>query len=66
MYMDNSNGYLTIRQVAERLQVSTRTIHRWLASGAIHAVRVNNTIRISEQEFNRVFGESRGGDNGGI
>jgi excisionase family DNA binding protein len=38
---------LTVREVAERLRVSTATVYRMCASGLLASVRVLNSIRIS-------------------
>lgn len=40
---------LKIPQVAERLQVSERTVHRLIASGELAATRIGRSVRISEQ-----------------
>jgi excisionase family DNA binding protein len=39
---------LTIRDVAERLQVSGRTIHRLVANGDISVIRIGRSVRVSE------------------
>lgn len=39
---------LTIREVAERLHVSGRTIHRLLANGDLTVIRIGRAVRISE------------------
>lgn len=40
---------LTIRDVAERLQVSPRTIHRLVASGGLAVIRIGRAVRVSEK-----------------
>ena len=40
---------LTIRDVAERLQVSPRTIHRLVASGDLTVIRISRAVRVSEE-----------------
>ncbi|MEP7172436.1 MAG: helix-turn-helix domain-containing protein [Aestuariivirga sp.] len=40
---------LTIKDVAERLQVSCRTIHRLVANGNLAVIRIGRAIRISEE-----------------
>jgi excisionase family DNA binding protein len=40
---------LTIRDVAERLQVSGRTIHRLIASGDLTVIRVGRSVRVTEE-----------------
>ena len=37
---------LTIEQVAEQLQVSTKTVRRMIDSGALYAVKAGGQIRI--------------------
>ena len=45
--------YLTIRQAAERLQVSTKTISRRIADGSLPCVRLGaRTIRIRDVDLN--------------
>ena len=39
---------LTIRDVADRLQVSSRTIHRLVASGGLTVIRIGRSVRVSE------------------
>jgi len=44
---------ISIKEVAKRLSLSPRTLHRMNASGKIFApIRVNNSIRFNEQELN--------------
>ena len=38
--------YLTIPEVAERLQVSQRTVFRWMAEGLLPVVRVGKVTRV--------------------
>ncbi len=40
---------LTIRDVAERLQVSGRTIHRVVANGDLTVIRIGRAVRVSEE-----------------
>ena len=40
--------FLTIRNVAERLQISERTIHRLISGDELTVVRVGRSVRISE------------------
>ena len=40
---------LTIRNVADRLQVSARTIHRLVANGDLTVIRIGRSVRVSEQ-----------------
>lgn len=40
---------LTIRDVAERLQVSGRTIHRLVANGNLMVIRIGRAVRVSEE-----------------
>ena len=42
---------LTISQTAEHLQVSTKTIHRWIKAGDLIAHRLGHQFRISEADL---------------
>jgi len=39
---------LTVKQVAERLQVHPITVRRWIYSGKLRAVRTDGAVRIEE------------------
>jgi excisionase family DNA binding protein len=43
--------YYSIRTVAEALDVSARTIRRWIASGNLTVHRVNGVVRIAEGDL---------------
>lgn len=52
--------YLTVKQAAERLQVSTKTISRRIEDGSIPVIRLGNkTIRIDENELQRYIDSRR-------
>jgi len=49
--------FLTVRQVAARLQVTERTVHRWLAAGEIRQAPLpGRTLRIPASELVRLAG----------
>ncbi len=39
------------KDVAQRFSVSTKTIYRWVDSGALHAHRFGAQLRISEEDI---------------
>ena len=46
---------LTIAQTASMLQVSPRTIHRWIKAGTLRAFRVGNRgVRIHPEDIDRI------------
>ena len=49
---------LTVIEAAELLQVSTRTIRRLTASGALRAVRVGRAVRLRIAEIERFLASS--------
>ena len=51
--MDVSRPYLTIRETAALLALSTRTIHRYIAEGKLKAYRVagEKVIRIKREDM---------------
>jgi excisionase family DNA binding protein len=51
--------YLTVRDVASMLQVSTRTIHRLKAAGEIPHYRIGRGVRFSADEIQEWLGKRR-------
>ncbi len=51
--MDTSRPYLTIRETAALLALSTRTIHRYIAEGKLKGYRVagEKVIRIKREDI---------------
>jgi excisionase family DNA binding protein len=45
--------YLKTQDVAARLNVSTKTINRWIHKKGLPAVKIFGVVRIPEKEFNR-------------
>jgi excisionase family DNA binding protein len=41
---------LSIRQVAERYGVCTKTVSRWIKSQGLHSHKIGRTIRIAEED----------------
>lgn len=51
---------LTIKDVAERLQVSGRTINRVVANGDLTVIRIGRAVRVSEEALKAFLtGEDR-------
>ena len=48
---NNMNDILTVRQIAEKLQVNTETVYRWLRDGKLTGYRANRLWRVSEQDL---------------
>ena len=40
---------LTIKDVAERMQVSCRTIHRLVGNGDLKVIHIGRSVRVSEE-----------------
>ena len=47
-------SFYTIKRIAEELEVSTRTVHRWIAAGKLKTVRFNWLVRIPPGEVDRL------------
>jgi excisionase family DNA binding protein len=43
--------FLTIGDVADCLNVTTRTVRRWIDSGLLRVHRIGRTVRISEADL---------------
>jgi excisionase family DNA binding protein len=46
------NQLLTIKDVADRLKVSVRTVQRWQEDNLIAFVKIGKVVRISEEHLN--------------
>ncbi len=52
-------AWLTVREVAGRLKVSTATVYKLIESGAIEHVRVSNAIRVRIGAVGRYLASSK-------
>ena len=44
---------ITVREVAQRLNVSERSVRRWISQGKIEKHQFGRSIRVSKSELNR-------------
>ena len=51
--------FYTIEQIAECLEVSTRTVRRWIKQGLLVAHRVNGLLRVSAEDFQKFLNDHR-------
>lgn len=51
---------LTIIDIALRLQVSTKTVRRWIDAGTLPVHRLGRLLRISEQDLTVFLAQQRG------
>jgi excisionase family DNA binding protein len=51
--------FFTIREVAERLDVATRTVRRWIKSGDLVAHRFGGAVRIAESDLKAFLARHR-------
>jgi excisionase family DNA binding protein len=51
--------FLTIIQVAECLDVATRTVRRWIEAGDLVAHRVGGVVRIAEDDLRAFLAQHR-------
>ena len=48
-------GTLTINQLCQELQISRRTVFKWIEEGKIKVIRLGaRTVRIDESELKRI------------
>lgn len=52
--------FFTIAQVADRLDVSTRTVRRWIKSGDLLVHRFSRVVRIAESDLKAFLAAHRG------
>ena len=50
-HRDDETRFLTIAEVAERLRVCTRTVHRWIEADYLIAHRIGGVVRIAERDL---------------
>lgn len=51
--------FLTVKEVAERLEVSDRTVRNWISKGILSAHRFGKLIKISESDITDFINESK-------
>lgn len=52
---------LTLKEVSEQLNVSRRTVERYIAKGLIVAVKYDKAVRVAQSEIERFKTERRTG-----
>jgi excisionase family DNA binding protein len=50
-HRDKPIHFFTVAEVAERLDVSIRTVRRWIQDGLLIVHRINGVVRISESDL---------------
>ncbi len=59
----NEESYLTVAEVAQKLQLNQQTVRNWIDQGSLRALRVGRRVRIKRSDFERLLAE--GYTNGG-
>jgi excisionase family DNA binding protein len=54
-------SFFTIAEVSDRLQVSTRTVRRWIAAGELKAHKLGGVVRISDEDLRAFLAVRRSG-----
>lgn len=54
--------WMTTSDVADLLQVSERTVRRWIADGRLPARRIVRQLRIHRKEIDRIMFRARDGE----
>ena len=54
--------FFTVRAVAEQLDISSRTVHRWIKNNELAVHRVGRSVRISEVDLKHYLAARRYGD----
>jgi excisionase family DNA binding protein len=55
--VDRDQAFLSVAQVAERLNVSKMTIYRLVHAGQLPCVRIGHTYRVAEEAMTRYLEE---------
>jgi len=48
----------TVKQIAQELQVTERTVRRWVADGKLKAIKIQGILRIENPEYQRFLKEA--------
>ena len=56
---DPAPRLLSVAIVAARLQVSTKTVRRWIETGRLRVHRFGRCVRISEADFQEFVDQNR-------
>jgi excisionase family DNA binding protein len=54
--------FFTIAEIAQRLNVSKRTVHRWIANYELIVHRIGRSVRVSDTDFRAFLTVHRGED----
>jgi len=54
--------YLTVKDVAEMMQVVPRTVHRWVRLGRLRPLRIGHTTRFSRADLLAALEKYENGD----
>jgi excisionase family DNA binding protein len=54
--------FFTVRAIAGQLDVSSRTVHRWIKNNELIAHRVGRSVRVSEVDLKQFLVARRGAD----
>lgn len=54
--------YLTVKEVAERLQVSRQAVYNWISEGKLRAVRVATHVRVTDSALREFIQPVRPGE----
>ena len=60
-HRDYQFKFLTIAEVAERLNVATRTVRRWIEAGDLVVHKVGNVVRIADGDLRGFLNRHREG-----
>jgi excisionase family DNA binding protein len=52
-------AYWTIKGIAEHLDVSERSVHRWIDSGDLVVCRFGKSVRIADGDLHAFLAQSR-------
>jgi len=50
---ESKSKYLSLEEIAQQLNVSERTVYRWVRSGDMRAFRLGHVTRVTPEDFQK-------------
>ena len=52
---DREDLFLTVHEAAKEARVAPQTMYRWVRSGLVEAIKIENTVRIDRKKLRKLL-----------